>query len=235
MSRRDGADELGSTQSKLLDRPDSKGARIMRISIAVTAVLLLLNPMARAQTDPYSIGVTFDTAGNIQEGFVPGFAAPTRLYFVMVNLGEQVVGYESSISISGPGSEGWVITRGSVVGLDVDPDPDGYVVGIGVCAGTPGGSYTLNTYDFAYFNSPVGPSNTLICAGPPTVGNPSIPGFPSYQTCGGALEVSPLLEGSWWESACDGCALINPVYPMPCTIVASEETSWGSLKSHFSQ
>jgi len=204
----------------------------MRITIAVITITVLLNPIAVAQPEAFSIGVSFDPAGTIYEGIVPGFAAPTRLYFLMLNLGEQIVGYENSVEISGPGSEGWVITRGSVVGLDLDSDPDGYVVGIGVCAGTVGQPYQINTYDFAFFDSPQGPMDTLVCARPPTVSNPSIPGFPSYQTCAGALEAATVYPDNVIEPIPDGCAVINCSLG-PWCIVPTEQSSWGSLKANY--
>lgn len=203
------------------------------VTLALVAVATLaLATSAVAQPDPYDIGMFFDTAGNVSEGVVPGFAAPTRLYLLMLNLGEQIVGYELSVAISGPASETWIVTRGSVVGLDVDASPDGYVVGIGVCAGTVGQPYQINTYDFAYFTSPQGPMDTLVCTNPPTVGNPSIPGFPSYQTCAGSLEAGGFAQASiCTPEVPDGCAVINP--STPGCVVATEETSFGALKATY--
>jgi len=207
----------------------------MRISITIIVLLLLLSPIATAQPEPFDFAVAFDEAGTQYCGIVPGFSAPTRLYFLILNLGEQIVGYEASVSISGPESSGWTITRGSVDGLDLDSDPDGYVVGIGVCAGTVGSAYIINTYDFGFFNSPQDPQDTLVCASPPTVANPSIPGFPSYQTCAGELAAGGYYPGTYQPEAPDGCAIINSSYPGNPCIVPTKQSSWGSLKSTFGQ
>jgi len=190
--------------------------------------------------DPFDIAISFDLAGTIYAGTIPGFAAPTRLYFQMLDLGEQIVGYESSVYVQGPGSEGWVISRGTPEGLDLDPSPDGYVVGIGVCAGTVGSNYLINTYDLGYFSAPQAPLDNVICAGPPTVSNPSIPGFPSYQTCGGELRPSGVHPPCYLiPTIPDGCARINPSEPVLCILlkecctVPTRQTSWGALKAGY--
>jgi len=182
--------------------------------------------LGRCFTRAFAVAKRVRTETTIAEGSVPGFAPPTTLYFLMRALSEQIVGYEARVSISGPASDTWIITRGSSAGIDVDPDPDGYVVGIGVCAGDVGGSYVMNTYAFAFFTAPNGPNDTLICAGAPTVFNPTFPGFPAYQTCSGILGTSELADTG---GTCPvGCAIINPV--SSCA-VAVERGTWSSLKA----
>jgi len=201
----------------------------MRHAVIAVLTCATLAVSARAQNPtPFDLGMFFDQAGTVAEGEVPGFAAPTRLYLLMRNLEEQIVGYEASVSVSGGGSEDWVITRGTPTGIDVDPAPDGYVVGIGVCAGDIGGNYEINTYDFAYFLSTDGPNDTLVCAGPPTVINPTFPGFASYQTCSGGLWTADFAD---LGGTCPpGCAVLNP---QSSCAVPVERGSWGSLKATF--
>lgn len=164
-------------------------------------------------TDPtaYSIGVFFDEAGTISEGEVPARAAPTRLYFMMLNLGDGIVGYENSVSIEGPDAEKWIVTRGRITGIDVDSHPDSYIVGIGECVGEAGENFTICHYDFAYFEDEQGPSDTLICVGPPHGAKVTIPGYPSYQSCEGEIGVSPPAQAL--QCRPEGCAVINPT---PC-------------------
>lgn len=199
------------------------------IAGAMALLCILLAGSAAAEPEPHTVGMYFDPWGTVLEGIAPAFAAPTRLYLLMLNLDEQIVGYELSVAIEGVASEGWVVTRGTPDGEDLDPEPDGYVVEIGVCAGSVGGEYILNSYDFAYFSAPQAPIDTKVCAQPPTVANPTIPGSPSYRGCGGEVRAAPL--------SCDyyapGCAFINPSLPYGPCAVSSAEISFGALKARY--
>jgi len=177
----------------------------------------------------FSIGVFFDEEATQHWEFIPAMSSPINAYFLMLNLGEQIAGYENSVEISGADSEDWIIDRSPIVGLDVDTDVDGYVVGIGVCSGMLGGNYTIREYAFSYLAGPVSPQDTYVCAAPPTTQNPSIPGQATYQACGAMLvEISPIALIYEMPIAHDeGCAAINPSF------VPTATRSWGSLKSKY--
>jgi len=205
--------------------------KLATLTLVAVAVMALAMPAA-AQPDPYDLGFFFDSAGTMSEGTIGGFVPPVPLYFLMLNLGEQIVGYEVSVDISGPDAGSWTVTRNAIQGLDVDNSPDGYVVGIGVCAGDIGGSFQITTYEFGYFLSQDSPDDTLVCVGPPTVSNPSIPGFASYQTCAGSLEAAGFAQSSLCRPEVpDGCAIVNP--STPGCVIATEDKSFGALKATY--
>lgn len=199
--------------------------------LAITAVALMGLATTASAQGQYELGIFFDQAATQPEGDVPGLAAPTRLYVLFVNLGAMISGYELSVDISGPSSAEWTVTRGNPQGLDVDPSLDGYVVGIGVCAGSIGGTFQITTYDMAYFSGTQGPMDTQLCIGS-SHANPSIPGFPTFQRCGGMI-VEP--AGIHARSECpaigDGCAVINPTNP-GC-VVATEAATFGAIKAKY--
>jgi len=206
----------------------------MRAALALLVVAALFNPAAEAQPEPSSIGVSFDTGGFTTVGIVPGLAAPTRLYLMMLNLAEPIFGFETGISITGAGSEDWIVQPSAWPGFEIDlvpDDPYNLLVTIGACVSAAGADYELKAYDFFYALSAQAPSNTYLCAGPPTAGTASIPGFPSYRNCSDEYFVTPLHSSSAFPAAPDGCSIIN------CTlaecVVATESSSWGSIKSKY--
>lgn len=213
----------------------------MRLSaLLIFGLLLSLALESEAQPPPYSIGVAFDPSGTLYEGVVPGFAAPTRLYFLVLGMTEPIAGYENGVTISGPGHEGWIITRGTPAGVDMDPDPDSYVVELGECVEGESQRFVINTYDFALFDSPLGPQDTLVCVGPRKNSEPAIPGHPSYRTCSGQVGVSTGQPCHLClPDVPDGCSVINPTIPPSCgfrwcdPVVSTESTSWSSLKSKY--
>jgi len=206
----------------------------MRAALAVLAIVALLNPNAFAQPEPSSVAIAFDGAGTIYQGIVPGFAQPTPLYLLILNLSEPISGYEIGITVSGPGSEEYIVTSDQPgLGIDLFPeDPLSYIVGLAECTGTAGSNFLVTRVWFAYFDSPQAPLNTLVCTGPPNAGVPSIPGFPSYYSC----DSTPVASGvhpdnSGIEGVPDGCAILNCTLPA-CT-VATESSSWCAVKASY--
>lgn len=193
---------------------------------------------AQGNPEPFDLGVFFDMNGQVSEGYIGAQQLPpVRLYVLMLNLGLEISGYSLSVSISGPNSSGWIVTRGVPSGLDVDPQPDGYVVNIGFCTGEVGGAYMINTYDFYWYPATAPASDTLVCVGPSNYEGQGafFPGEVAALTCDPPLYSGQVI-GFAQSSSCrpeipNGCAVINPSTP-GCVIEAAQ-SSWAALKERF--
>jgi hypothetical protein len=198
------------------------------ILIASTLALLLISIFpnaAAAQAEPGDVGVFQDAAGTITAWHQP-VAVPFDFYTVAFDLGDYQ-GFELALIVPPE----LILLNGVAldapdiicVGLD-NCGPQNWMIGLSQCVDA-SGVHPL-TLQSALILSPW--PNMQICVGPAWYSSFSPP-VPGYLTC--TWDLIPFgvaLNGQGFYD--DGCAVLNPTEPHP---IATEETSWGSVKSRF--
>ena len=196
----------------------------MKTRICSILITLIFTTQARAGggcPPSEGIGVFFDANGQTttasQVGFVP------QPFYIIATKSGPISGWETQVTFS----------DNTVIVLETNFNPptivnvgsvDNHIVGLGGCFGGESESYVLVQYQVIWLSTLV---DGLICLEGSTPSSFS-PSGPGYLSCNSNLVAAPLanIGGGYYPN---GCAVLNPtVY-----IIATEETSWGSLKSSF--
>jgi hypothetical protein len=151
---------------------------------------------------------------------------PFDIYAVAFDVPDGMEGYEFSIALPPQlvVSGGRLLPEGAT---DTGAGDDNWIVATGgVCQGQVG-SFWLVHYADALFLAPPDFNTTVCMAGATPSSVPS--GLPGYRTCGPSGEVRA------FHAAYTHCAVINllPPFPSPCGSDATQEVSFGTLKSGF--
>jgi hypothetical protein len=170
---------------------------------------------------PTGIAVYFDSAGTNISGYQTAFALQP-FWLIATGIGP-ISGWEAEITFS---DDSVIVTSRSysppiIVNTGV---ADNHIIGLGGCFDSGAGNHTLVQYDVIWFSQLV---DGLICiqGSTPSSFTPSSPG---YLSCDAELvAASYRIPGGGYYP--EGCSVLNARWP----VVATENASWGSLKSGF--
>lgn len=194
-------------------------------SLAAVLCLLAMTGAAFAQPEPGDMGVFFDPVGTETSACWPSFTQTNHFYVVAFDLSGDLAGYEVGLTID---PTIIVFNSAMVAGagpINVGSAPDNWIVGTGSCV--PGmGAILLLDFTAGYFVSPV--QDLLICTGATTPSSFDPP-LPGYLECDDTLTTFGVAE-SGAPAYPDGCGVICPTAEPP---VATDDTSWGSLKASY--
>lgn len=194
--------------------------------LAILAILMVFATGAFAQAEPGDVGVFFDLAGTQTSATPPAFVTTNLFYVATFGLTE-ISGYEFAINVSDPS----ILILGGVEltnpggSINVGTAPLEWTVGIGFCAGN---ANALNLVQVQYgFFVPI-IADVLICLGPsdPASLNPPVP---AYLNCSGNILPFGVAQNGQGAYP-DGCGVLYPTNDSP---IATDEASWGSVKSKF--
>lgn len=193
--------------------------------LAILAILMVFATGAFAQ-DAGDVGVFFDAAGTTTSAMPPAFTTTNLFYVATFGLTE-LSGYEFMLSVSSPDIIIFAAADMTNPGLSINvgTPPLEWTVGVGICVGNPG---TLNLVQVTYGFFVPAVSDVLICLGPsdPASLNPPVP---AYLNCSGGILPFGVAENGQGAYP-NGCGVLYPTTDAP---IATEATSWGSVKSSF--
>jgi len=202
----------------------------MKKLLAVFAVALIASgAMAQVDPDPNGIGFYFDVDANVFEGTAAMYTTATA-YLVLTNVDDPsgVSGWEcmTDIVVADPAAIGglpsWVLAGG----LDADPDPANWAVGIGTgeAAFDQAPAIILATWS-AFLMSAV-QIDFYVYPYPGSLGFDNAPGYAS-----GADEavLIPLQVSNGYPYGTP-CAVLNGP---PGVVVNNEDMSWSGVKNLF--
>lgn len=195
----------------------------MMITLAV--LFFAFNAFAIQDPDPDTIGMYFDLDANIVCWNTAGPFEAVTAYLIATNLSVDsgVSGWEAYIQLSGdaPLAANW-----SLIGLDVDPSPEGFQVGIGVILPIEPLPATVLATWTGFIGDPSDQISFHISGIP---GSASFPDSPGYAAGDNAGDLRPLRV-----SAGSGlgftAAMINAV---ECQVVANEDLTFSRVKALY--
>jgi len=192
----------------------------------LVVVLVPVGVMATVDPDPNGIGVYFDLDGDVVCTTTSAPFANTVAYLLVTNpdASSGVSGWEAQIWTEGaaPAAPMWTLSAG----LDVDPSPAGFQVGIGTISPLPYGITVLLATWSAFVMSPFDEISFFVTGVP---GSVSFPGSPGYAVGDNAGDLRPLQVSS-------GTGLTAPVAminSIECSVVANEDMTFSGVKALY--